>query len=306
MAVKVNEANQESAGATLFTGVAALKCIAVNPSIQELETLGFKPKKEPNYKTDKGIRIAFVLETEIEEQRVIAFHSVFVENKPSMNKDATKIEVVDGYGKSTYLDRQMVEVGPIPSEVIQKYTWIDFSTLRQAYVGETDLLRFISALAGVKKGETISFDTMPKIAQGNVKELKDIVKQTAAQGNMVKMLLGVRDGKYQDVFGRFVERIYSRDMSYLHKEFVNNASYITNTDFGPIDLTRFNPADYNLRAWNGESTHAFGTASVKQEANIPQSAGVGGGIPGGSFSGYSNAPTGGTSFSADEEDDLPF
>lgn len=300
MGVKVNEANQESSEASLYTGVCPLKCLAVNPNVQELETLGFKPKKEPNYQTDRGVRVAFVLEGEVNGSRVLAFHSVFVENKVSTNKDATKIEVVDGYGKSTYLDRQIVEKGPMPNDVITKYTWIDFKSLRQAYVGETDLLRFISALVGVKKGETISFDTMPQIAKGNVKELKEIVKQAKAKGNMVKMLLGVRDGKYQDVFGKFVERIYSRDMSYLHKEYVANASYITNTDFGPISLTSFNSADFELREWGGGSNHAFGAASQKQETSIPQSVGVGGPV------GFGQSAGSGVSSLGSDDDDLPF
>jgi len=67
------------------------------------------------------------------------------------------------------------------------------------------LINFTKAWANVAAGGEVSFDTIDAIAQGDVKELQEYVKVLSA--NKLRVLVGVKDGKYQAVYNRHFGRL---------------------------------------------------------------------------------------------------
>lgn len=232
MAVKVNPTGAEK---KLFTGVATCNVIAVNPSKAELELLGIKTEKEQVYlsvdkedKVTKQLRVSFLCEFKVGTVTHRTGLSIFLKDKQRtdmfINKTGNFGKDVDKVGGETH----------------------------NPYEGEIELVNFVATLCNSKKGDDISLETIAgMLLNGNVKELKDIVKN--AKANTVKLLLGVSaDGKYQHVYTRKIERGYSTDFSYLHKDLVKNQQWVKD-DFGPIDLVVYNPANFRLREWTGEA-----------------------------------------------------
>lgn len=215
----------------LYTGIANMNVVSVNPNKLQLEALGMKPDKEPDYTlkdkdtgVKKGHRFTFFLKGSIFENDVYANHSVFME----------PVEVT-----SVFIDR----FGRFNSDISK----LDKATARHPFRGEIDMILFLHTLANSAKGDDMYLDTIEQmVKKGASKELKDTVKDCT--GNMVKVLLGVRNEKYQTVYDRRFERPYNNDISYFWKSLTDNQAYISNY-FGDIDLETFDPEDFKLKEY---------------------------------------------------------
>jgi hypothetical protein len=67
------------------------------------------------------------------------------------------------------------------------------------------LIDFVKAFANVANGDDCYFETAQNIAKGDVKEIKELVKQLP--DNKVRVLLGVKDEKYQQVYTKHFGRL---------------------------------------------------------------------------------------------------
>jgi len=83
--------------------------------------------------------------------------------------------------------------------------WKNTDTSRKAYTGEETLISFIKAWANVAYGDEVTLDTMDKIVKGDTTELKALVGLLAE--NQVRLLVGVKDGKYQTVYLKCFGRV---------------------------------------------------------------------------------------------------
>lgn len=205
MAIKVNQSNDGALEArTLFTGIAALQVVALNPTLAELKELGYSPKEEPVYvKTEQGItttRLDFYLSGTHEPsgQTIKAKKSVWLRGQ-----GCSTVFYINQFGNfSKDLENEKLQAGGT-------------AEIREAYDGEVDLIQFLQNLCNTPKGESLTLDDRDALfLQGDITELDQAVK--IAQGNQVKFLLGVREGKYQDVYGKWTGRSWANDFSYLY------------------------------------------------------------------------------------------
>ena len=92
------------------------------------------------------------------------------------------------------------------SEGAPTYDWWKMpETSRKVYTGEETLINFIKAWANVAYGDEVVFDTMDKIVKGDTTELKALVSILAS--NQARLLVGVKDGKYQSVYLKCFGRV---------------------------------------------------------------------------------------------------
>ena len=76
------------------------------------------------------------------------------------------------------------------------------------------LINFTKAWANVANGDEAYFDSIAKIVKGDITEVKALVK--LLEGNEVRLLVGVKDGKYQTVYTKVFGRVKpQRDDSLL-------------------------------------------------------------------------------------------
>jgi hypothetical protein len=96
--------------------------------------------------------------------------------------------------------------------------------LRIAKKGEATLYEFLIALFNAAPSKPFpQFESFQKIAMGSIKELKDVLDAAIEKERVFHMLLGVKDGKYQDAWtGMFLSAIFtSKSEQYLVKKATN-------------------------------------------------------------------------------------
>ena len=204
MAIASNNSEEQVAGGgvSLYTGIAPVKVVAVNPTLQELHDLGIKVKEEPSYSVtfskDDGTDREFakvVFWVEHAEPNFKTKVEFLVQNTPRANKDGGKFQWVNNKAQFSW-------GATSPAEV---YDWFKDEGVRKAFVGEDALISFVRAWANVGNDGDCYLDTMAKIVTGDVTELKQLVSALAE--NKLRVLLGVKDEKYQQVYLKHFGRL---------------------------------------------------------------------------------------------------
>jgi hypothetical protein len=200
MAINANNSNEEVAGGggiPLYVGIAPMQVVAINPSLAELNAIGINAQVEPQY-TDVSIggdtynKLTFWIKC-LEPAFTTRF-DVLVKPEFRLAKSGKK-QWCNSVGQFAFADGKASEA----------YEWFKSDGERQAYVGEETLMSFIKAYANVANGDECAFETIDRIMAGDVAEIKQLVN--ALSENRVRLLLGVKDGKYQQVYTKHFGRL---------------------------------------------------------------------------------------------------
>ena len=294
MALKVREVSENSgSGGIKFTGLTLVSPLIVNPNKEQLGKMGIQVDEEPKYlstetdeKTAKQypkVRLTFYFLKEHGEgearQNIVINHSVFLEGKANYSNDASKIEVIDKFGKGFYMD-----VNDFRNKNFEKAEYLDHASIAACYSGQSQLIGLMRTLVGSSKDDEttlrdLSVNNDPKnlFAPGGQAELNMTIAEVKKVGNKVKVLLGIRsteDGKhYQDIFPYNIGRAYS-NADYFHKELVriygSNSRFFQSRDYGPINLSvaKANEEEYRLRIWENETLAAPVVSDVPGSSDI--------------------------------------
>ena len=286
MAFGKAQESKEAAEIKRFTGVGSVFVVGVNPNKSELEKLYDRElDKDPEYVTEKdgvvSARIDFIVRTDTAAKcnngiELLTKVSMFIRKEYRFNKDKTKVQVIDKYGRTAWVTKEQAKNHEIPVYSNGKPANID-KDYRPAYIGEEDVTNFLKLFLGipnvekwVKNEETgrrevvglidnpqdceCRLDHIEDYFKGKFNEIKDAV--SLMPNNKIKALFGVRttdDGKqYQDVYTR---KFLSNAVSVYDKlaEDVqsnkDNGAY-PNTEFVITDLQ-----EYTVQATNFNNTN---------------------------------------------------
>ena len=251
-----------------YIGVAPVFINAVNPSKKELEslyntTVDNEPKYlgevEVNEKKIPSVRIDFIVTTDEKAVNVglRSRVSFFIRNEYRYNRDKTKVQVIDKYGRTAWVTIEQAKNHEIPiysngpANLDKDY--------RPIYYGEEQLTEFIKAYLGIPPVMKYVNDTwvitehpeecevrLDKIAdyfKNDFSELKEII--TYQPNNKVRVLFGIRttdDNKmYQSVFTELFLKNSNTDYTKLAKvvkERKEAGAYAT-TEFEVCDLKEY-------------------------------------------------------------------
>ena len=211
MAIKSNSSDKPVVKeGKLYTGLHNMRVVAINPTKAELEKLGYNPRNESNYlsKAEDGaekVRIDFYLtgKNPEGEEGIRTKVALFLENRERVNKDGTKREWINDFGRTAWGSKDAPPTG---------LKWYDASTARPAKVGEGDLIAFIINWMNVAPTDEASLDNLEGLFKGDYSELKQLL--TANPNNEVRVLLGVREGKYQSVYNKYFDRATNKRNTY--------------------------------------------------------------------------------------------
>lgn len=261
MAISKGKESTEATDFKRYTGVASCLVKCVNPTKKEQETLyDTTLEKEPVYVSEvdidgtkvPNVRITFAVQPITENMEIpLQTHSYFLQKRFRYNKDKTKVQVIDKYGRTAWVTIDQCKNHEIPmysngpANLDRDY--------RPAYVGEEDLVDFIIKYLNIpspmrynreeKKWYMVEhpedsecrLDHIEDYFKGNFSEIKEIA--TLQPNNKVKILFGVRtsdEGKqYQATFTKMVLRNNVADYSNLDaavQERKNAGAYST-TEF---------------------------------------------------------------------------
>ena len=196
----------------LFTGLRNMKVIAINPNKAEMEALDYNPQNEPIYTSvmddeaqTKKLRLDFFLqgEGETEDEIVRTKIAFFLENKARLNKAGTKAEWINDMARTAW---GTPEVAP------NTLKWFEAESARPCKVGEGDVHLFLINWLNIQPGDEAKLDNFEAMFDGNYSELRSILG--ANLNNEIKVLLTVRDGKYQSIYNKYFDRATNKRTSY--------------------------------------------------------------------------------------------
>ena len=230
----------------LYTGIASVSVIAVNPSLEELQEIGVNLRNEPEYKLtlneEDYNKIVFWLKCDVPSLSFTTKYEVLMQPNPRTSKDGGKFMWVNNIGQMTW-----------SADVPGYDWWKNADKTRKAYVGEDNLINFTKAWANVASGGEVSFDSIDEIAEGNVSELQEYVK--ILKDNKLRVLVGVKDGKYQTVYNRHFGRLKPmRDDLFIKA---------LNEDYGSFNA-EYNK-DLKLQAYSPEMITADAEATASSD-----------------------------------------
>ena len=237
MAVGKSVEFKEYVPAKKYTGISPVSVLAVNPSKAELDKIyNRESQNDPVYVgTNKAgkpqIRIDFIVKTaqgsSVKEKVDLTSRvSFFISDDKRVNKDGTKVQVIDKYGRTAWVTSEDFKAKNIPM-YSNGPAQLD-SDYRAIYNGEEQLTQFIKAYCGIanlevyKDGKWVKnsdvkpedcecrLDNIEKYFKGDVSELKGIINDSLKV--CVLFVVSGKDGKmYQNIYnGHFARTTNSR------------------------------------------------------------------------------------------------
>ena len=242
MAIQSNASTEEvMGGMKTFSGLTNVKVTAVNPTMAELHAMDINVKQEPNY----------TIEFSGEEYNKIVFWlnnsdgnfklEILMQNKSRVSQTG-KHQWMNAIGQSTW------------SEEEPTYEWWKTEGQRKAYTGEETLINFTKAWANVASGDEVSFDSISAIANGDLAEIKELVKVLST--NEVRVLIGVKDDKYQQVYTKYFGRVKPQRDDFFVKAL--------NDDYGSFN------ADFNADLKWGEHKPTIDLVSPDKNGELKE------------------------------------
>lgn len=228
-----------------YIGVAPVSVLAVNPNKAELEKLyNTQLEKAPEYITEvenngkafKNVRIDFIIKTTPESGVDITTKaSFFIRNQYRVNRDETKVQVIDKYGRTCWMTKEQFKAHEIPTYKNGNPANID-KDYRPCYVGEEELTSFIKNYLGIPnvmkyvnntwvlvdnpQDSEARLDKIENYFKGDFSELKSAI--ALQPSNMVKVMFGVKttddNRQYQTVYTQMTLKVGVTDYSKLDKD----------------------------------------------------------------------------------------
>lgn len=268
MAFAKGTESKEAAEIKRYIGVAPVFVLGVNPNKKELEDFyNTNLESEPEYvgttdingETVQNVRIDFIVKTDEEKCGINMVTKVpfFVRNEYRYNKDKSKVQVIDKYGRTAWVTIEQAKAKEIPmysngpANLDKDY--------RPCFVGEEDLTNFIKNYLNIPsvmkyingswvmnenpEDSEARLDGIANYFKGDFSELKTIVG--LQPNNKVKVMFGVRttdDNKqYQSVYTQMTLKNSVKDYSKLDADLQErkaNGAYAT-TEFEACDIKEY-------------------------------------------------------------------
>lgn len=287
-----------------YIGVAPVFILGVNPNRAELEKLyNTTLEKDPAYvgegevgpdkKKVPQIRIDFIVKTDGEKVKDAEGNPIesltrvtfFLRKTYRTNRDNTKIQVIDKYGRTAWVTQEEYKAHALPAYMNGEAFRFD-KDYRPAYWGEPELVAFIKAylcipdpeewrdskIVGLKPNPEnfeIMFEHVEDWFKGNVQEVRDAV--AIQPNNEVRALFGVRttdDNKqYQTVYTqKFIPMTAKKSTAYaaLDKEVQERktAGAYPSTEFEVCDLKEYKVTPTDLSKEDSGDMPDFGNSSA--------------------------------------------
>lgn len=181
----------------------------VNPTLEQLKSLGIHFEQEPEYvkeveDKDKEGEVVWsgkqlTVSLYFKSKEGIFNTKFFLKDRVRMNRDKTKTQYINAEGNSSFAESE---------EDLQAW-FTKGGSIRKAMDGEADLMEFFRTLlnkADRNAGFEVSIDNWKKLMSGNVKEILDIINDESVGTVLLPLVVRVTDdGKeYQQIFNKSI------------------------------------------------------------------------------------------------------
>ena len=233
------ETRDPSSGKKLFTGFAPIQIVAVNPNTKALAALlGIDEDKvkEPNYEGDNGMRLDFWYVNHPDFKTDLRGKFSLWVNNDTRTSQAGKKQFIDNYTKTSWAENlaalSEVQAGLDPSRRM------DLKSVREAKGGEETVYSLLKAYGNISpKEKPFVLDSWNAIAKGKGNELVDFFAHFNKANMGVKVLLGIKDDKYQDVCTKVFVNVNSKITDYVTKQVTGEYGF--KSFYGTFDFKEF-------------------------------------------------------------------
>lgn len=262
---KAQESTEQSGGRKLYTGVAPVKVLAVNPTKEKMKGLfNWNIEKEPEYTGEKDnvkwVNITMYVKPDVEGVDDIIAMKFFLRDQGRTNNGGDKVQITNDYGEFAWITKEDFEACKLPS--------MNFAEegIRQAFSGEEPLVNFLKTYLNVpgrtsfKEGQWVESED-PQLAlfqleqidsyfSGNISEIEDALN--IFPDNKVKVWFGVQKGdnnvNYQTFFPAKFARNSARKADFIKSAIdkAKAAGVHGNVDFGEEAFKEYSetPTDF--------------------------------------------------------------
>lgn len=210
----------------LFTGIAPIKIVAVNPTREQIAALydvDVEKVKEPNYFTEDSTRIDFFYKNHDSlTTPLLGKFALFVSGQKRVSQSG-KVQYIDNHSKVTWAD----SLGDLSerNSKLADYNKLKLDNVREALRGEEDLYSLLRCYGNIDTNSSaLMLDDIKAIIKGNVKELRDFFDYFNKKDGGVRVLMGVKDGQYQDVWNSLFLTLTAKISDYT-KSRITDANY---------------------------------------------------------------------------------
>lgn len=185
-------------GKKMYQGLAKLIPVAVNPTKEQLgKILGTEIEREINYDNGDTFRLDFWTR-EVNVNKFIKF-SIFISNEDVVSKSGNN-QYINNFGKTGYF-KDLDAITAKNEKATEEWQKMKMDGIRVAKKGESTLYEFLIALYNASNTKPFpQFESWKKLAAGSLTEIKDVITDAASKERKFHLLVGVKDGKYQDAW----------------------------------------------------------------------------------------------------------
>jgi len=240
----------------MYTGFAPVQIISVNPDTKTLASIlgvDIEKVKEPNYVTEKNTRLDFwyvnhpSFKTELKGK-----FSIWVDNNTRMS-NAGKKQWIDDFTKTAWAEN--LSLLSEAQAGLQPERKIDMKSIREAKGGEETIYSLLKAYGNISpKSNPLVLTSWATLTKGNGSELVNFFNHFNEKDGGVKVLMGIKDGKYQDVYTGIFLNVYGKV-----------TDYVTKNVMGQYGFKSFYNGSFTFNEYNAE----LAPATNEVDANAP-------------------------------------
>ena len=281
-----------------YIGVAPVYVLAVNPNKEQLEKLYNRSlDNAPEYISEievgedkhkvPNVRLDFIVKTDVEKCGGVEFItkvSLFLRKEYRYNRDKTKVQVIDKYGRTAWVTIEQAKNHEIP--VYSNGPANLDKDYRPAYVGEEELTDFLKAYLNIPNvmkyvNEKWVMVDNPSDCEARLEKIENYFKGDFSElrsaialqpTNKVKVLFGVRttdDNKqYQAVYTQMFLKNSITDYSKLDKHLQErkNAGAYSTTEFEVCNFKEYKVevTDFSKSSPSNDPFASNGSESVTE------------------------------------------
>lgn len=233
------EIREPSSGKKLYTGFAPIQIVAVNPSVKALAALlnvDEEKIKEPNYEGENGYRLDFWYVNHPDFKVDLRGKFSLWVNNDTRTSQAGKKQFMDNYTKTAWAENLAAlsenQAGLDPSRRL------DLKSVREAKGGEESVYSLLKAYGNISpKEKPFVLDSWTSIAKGKGNELADYFAHFNKLNMGIKVLLGIKDEKYQDVCTKVFVNVNSKITDYVTKQVTGEYGF--KSYYGKFDFAEY-------------------------------------------------------------------
>ncbi len=214
------ETREPSSGKKMYTGFAPIQIVAINPNSKALAALlGIDEDKvkEPNYDGENGMRLDFWYVNHPDFKTDLRGKFSLWVNNDTRTSQAGKKQFIDNFTRTSWAEN-LAALSEAQAS-LDPSRRMDLKSVREAKGGEETVYSLLKAYGNISpKEKPFVLDSWNSIAKGKGNELVDFFAHFNKANMGVKVPLGIKDDKYQDVCTKVFVNVQGKITEYVSKQ----------------------------------------------------------------------------------------